>query len=93
MNAVAEHLTRSGVNVVSIVDDASSSPALKQLLRDNHITMPTYLDTWHDAGRAFNQWSTPDYYVIGTDGRIRFDGTNSAETVLARAEALRMSAN
>jgi thiol-disulfide isomerase/thioredoxin len=93
MNAVATRLAKSGVRVVSVVDEANSSAALKQFLRDRKVTMPTYLDSWHEGSRAFNQWGTPDYYVIDADGRIRFAGTNSAETVLARAEALRMSEN
>jgi hypothetical protein len=91
MDAMAAHLGRTGVRVVSIVDEAIPSAALKAFLLEKHVTTPTYLDAWHEAGRAFNQWGTPDYYVVDSDGRIRFSSTNSADEALARAEALWLS--
>lgn len=91
LNAVAARLARAGVRVVSIVDEPTASNELKTFLQEKHVTTPTHLDTWHEASRAFNQWGTPSYYVVDTEGRIRFDVTNSADEVLARAEALRLS--
>ncbi|MDQ2891036.1 MAG: TlpA family protein disulfide reductase [Gemmatimonadota bacterium] len=93
MNEVAAQLGRSGVRVVSIVDEANSSSELTAFLKEKRVAVPTYLDTWHEASRAFNQWGTPNYYVLDTDGRVRFDVTNSADEALARAEALRLSAS
>lgn len=93
MNDVAARLGRSGVRVVSIVDEVNSSSELKAFLKEKGVAVPTYLDTWHEASRAFNQWGTPNYYVLDTDGRVRFDVTNSADEALARAEVLRLSAS
>lgn len=91
LNKVASRLARVGVPVVSIVDEANPSPELRAFLREKHVTVPVYLDRWHEASRAFNQWGTPYYYVVDAEGRIRFDVTTSADEALARAEALRLS--
>lgn len=90
MNAVAARLARSGIRVVSIVDEANPSPALAAFLREKNVLVPTYLDAWHEASRAFNQWGTPYFYVVDADGRMRFDRPTSASEALARAEAVRV---
>jgi thiol-disulfide isomerase/thioredoxin len=91
LNKVASRLARVGVPVVSIVEETNPSPELTSFLREKHVTVPVYLDRWHEASRAFNQWGTPYYYVVDAEGRIRFDVTTSADEALARAEALRLS--
>jgi thiol-disulfide isomerase/thioredoxin len=91
MNVVAEQLGRSGVRVVSIVEEGSPSRELARFLREKRVAVPTYLDAWREASRAFEQWGTPYYYVLDADGRIRFDVTTSADELLARAEALRLA--
>jgi thiol-disulfide isomerase/thioredoxin len=91
LNAAAARLGGAGVRVVGIVEEASLSPELHAFLYAKHVTMPTYLDAWHEASRAFNQWSTPYYYILDPAGRVRFDVVNSADELLVRAEALRLS--
>ena len=91
VNEIAARLARDGVRVVGIVDEPSASLELKAFLTKKQVTVPTYLDAWHDASRAFNQWGTPNFYVLDADGRVRFDVTTSADEALARAEAVRLS--
>jgi thiol-disulfide isomerase/thioredoxin len=91
LNAVAARLARSGVRVIGIVEEQSASSELKAFLREKQVSVPTYLDNGHETSRAFNQWGTPNYYVLDTDGRIRFDVATSADEALARAEAVRLS--
>ncbi|HEX5970637.1 MAG TPA: redoxin domain-containing protein [Gemmatimonadaceae bacterium] len=91
LNEVAARLARDGIPVVSIVDEPTTSPALKAFLKDKQVTVPVYLDSWHEASRAFNQWGTPYYYVVDDAGRVRFDVTLSADEALAQAEALRLA--
>jgi hypothetical protein len=52
--------------------------------------MKTYLDSHGEMTTAFNSWGTPAYYVLDSEGRIRFAATSDAEEVLARAEAVRL---
>jgi hypothetical protein len=91
LNAAAARLTSVGVRVIGIVEEASLSPELHAFLYQKHVTMPTYLDAWHEASRAFNQWGMPYYYVLDPAGRVRFDVVTSADELLVRAEALRLS--
>ncbi len=91
INELSARLSRSGVPVISVVDEANSSSALRTFLREKSVAVPTYLDTWHEASQAFNQWATPSYYVLDRDGRIRFGTTDSADEALARAEAVRLA--
>jgi hypothetical protein len=91
LNAAAARLARDGVPLVTIVDETTASPALRAFLAEKHVTAPTYLDAHGESSRALNEWGTPSYYVVDSDGRIRFDATNSADEALARAEALRLS--
>ena len=91
LNATAARLARAGVRVIGIVGESSPSVELHAFLLDRHVTMPTYFDAWHEAGRAFNQWGTPYYYVLDPAGRQRFEVVTSADELLVRAEALRLS--
>jgi thiol-disulfide isomerase/thioredoxin len=91
LNEVAARLAQVGIPVVSIVDEPKASAELQAFLKEKQVTVPVYLDSWHEASRAFNQWGTPYYYVVDAEGRIRFDVTTSVEEALARAEALRLS--
>ncbi|MEO7043313.1 MAG: TlpA disulfide reductase family protein [Gemmatimonadaceae bacterium] len=91
INDLSARLARSGVPVITVIDEANASSALSAFLREKNVAVPTYLDTWHEASQAFNQWGTPSYYVVDGDGRIRFNETNSADEALARAEAVRLA--
>lgn len=91
LDTVAARLQRSGVRVVGIVQEASPSPELARFLAEQHVSVPTYLDSWHEASGAFNQWGTPYYYVLDAAGRLRFAATTSLDLALARAEALRLA--
>jgi hypothetical protein len=92
LNSVASRMAKVGVQVVNIVDEPGLSEGLKTFLRERRITTPVYFDSWHEAGRTFNQWGTPYFYVVDAEGHIRFDDTSSPGEVLARAEAIRLSA-
>jgi thiol-disulfide isomerase/thioredoxin len=91
LNAVAARLKRDSVRVVSIIDETADSKELTSFLNEKNVTLPTYLDTWHESSRAFNQWATPNYYVLDSSGRVRFKVSDSADEALAQAEALRLS--
>ena len=72
-----------------VLAEPGASPALAAFLAKSRVTGPVYFDARHEGSRAFNQWGTPNYFVLDGDGRVRFDVTSSADEVLARAEALR----
>lgn len=91
LNTSATQLARRGIRVVSIIDEPNVTDGLKTFLQERHITVPVYLDAWHEASSAFDQWGTPYYYVVDTDGRVRFGVVTAADQAIVRAVALQLS--
>jgi thiol-disulfide isomerase/thioredoxin len=89
--AIATRLERHGVRVVSIVEESAASADLEAFLAKAKLPVTTYLDADHAAGRAFNQWGTPTFYVLDQNGRIQLDGTSEASEALVYAEAFRLA--
>jgi hypothetical protein len=54
--------------------------------------MPVYSDSKEDAWKAFNNWGTPQYYVLDQQGRIRFEGVDMVDSV-AQVQVLRMESD
>jgi hypothetical protein len=90
MDRVAARLATKGVRTISVVDERTLTPALTAFLAEKKVQMKTYLDSHGEMTTAFNSWGTPAYYVLDSEGRIRFAATSDAEEVLARAEAVRL---
>lgn len=91
IDLTAERLRQEGVQVASIVDEAWTS-GLERFVRDKNLRMPVYSDLQGDAAKAFNNWGTPQYYVLDQRGRIRFEGWDISDA-LAQVEALRISSD
>lgn len=91
IDSTAERLRREGVPVESIVEEAWS-PALQHFVQDKDLRMPVYSDSKGNASKAFNNWGTPQYYVLDRRGRIRFEGVAMSDAV-AQVQALRMESN
>lgn len=90
IDRTAARLRHEGVRVASVVEEAWS-PALQHFVRDKDLRMPIYSDSKGNAWKAFNNWGTPQYYVLDQQGRIRFEGVAMFEAV-AQVQALRMEA-
>jgi len=87
MDTTAVSLEARGIATVSVVEEAQSAD-LTNWLRDHDVSMPVYHDRAGETQRAFNQWGTPNYYVLDRQGRIAFGPLTSADEVLLRATAL-----
>jgi hypothetical protein len=89
---VAQRLSKTGGQLLLVVDDESeTSPALLSLLASHKVRLLPYVEVDHSATKAFNNWGTPQYYVLDEHGRVRFDVVSEAREALVRAEALRLS--
>jgi thiol-disulfide isomerase/thioredoxin len=93
LHVVAAKLSANGVRTVMVVEETERSPELTAFIKDNKITLPMYLDATKSASQAFNQWGTPNYYVLDAEGRILFDVTADTDLLLMRAEAARLAAS
>lgn len=75
--AAAERLRARGVRVVAVTDEEPSDEA-RRFLAEKKLTFPAYYDVDREARRAFENQTTPRYFVLDPDGRIRF-GTYAPE--------------
>jgi hypothetical protein len=87
MDAAAATLAARGIATISVVEEMPSAD-LTRWLGDRDVRMPVYHDRAGETQRAFNQWGTPNYYVLDREGRVRFGPLTSADEVLLRATAL-----
>jgi len=83
---LAHRLDSAGVALVAITGEAPS-PALRAYVTSGKLDIPTYHDTWGEAGRAFQVFGTPQYFVVDGHGRIRFRYT-TLEKALTQAVVL-----
>jgi hypothetical protein len=89
---VAQRLSKTGGQLLLVVDDEREpSPALLSLLASHKVRVLPYVDVAHSASKGFNNWGTPQYYVLDEHGRVRFDVVDEAREALVQAEALRLS--
>jgi thiol-disulfide isomerase/thioredoxin len=92
LGEVAQRLAAAGVRIIGVVEERQMSQGLRAFLDAKNVTIPTYLDAYGEVTSAFNSWGTPAYYVLDERGRIRFGATSDPDELLARAEAVRLSA-
>lgn len=92
LQRVAERMAKVGVRTLMVVDESQRSPELQTFLQENRVTLPVYLDAKKLASQAFNQWGTPEFFVLDQDGRMVFPSTSDTDVLLVRAEAVRLAA-
>ncbi|MCC6243979.1 MAG: redoxin domain-containing protein [Gemmatimonadaceae bacterium] len=91
LHQVAARLDKQKVRTFMVIEESTWSPELKSFLSSNNVTLPAYLDHEKEASGAFNQWSTPNFYVLDAEGRILFEPTGDPDLLLVRAEAARLA--
>ncbi len=48
------------------------SEELRAFIQQDKLDIPMYSDKWGEAGRVFQKFGTPMYFVVDGAGRIRF---------------------
>jgi len=86
LNALGKALSKHGIVLIPIAQE-SPSASVRSFVKEQKVTVPVYYDAERQAGRAFNQWRTPDYYVVDQEGVIRF-AHSDIDKILAQAVAL-----
>lgn len=92
IQATAAALARRGIRTVTVVEQPQSTPALRDVLRTKAFTLPVYLDVSGAASAAFNNWGTPQAYLLDAKGNVMFSATSDFESVALRAEAMLLAA-
>lgn len=85
-DGLAARLRTLNATLIPITSDAPSA-AETSYLAVTGVHVPVYYDRDGSARGAFNQWSTPEYYVLDSTGKIRFRDS-APDVVLAQVMAL-----
>jgi peroxiredoxin len=83
---VWRELDARGIGMVAITDEMPSKE-LRAFLEEQKLTFPVYLDTRRDATNGFDNFGTPNYYILDADGVVRFD-QRELQTVVRNASLL-----
>jgi hypothetical protein len=79
-------LNARGIGFVAITDELPSRE-LRGFLAEKKLTFPVYLDTRREAANGFDNFGTPNYYILDADGVVRFD-QRELQTVVRNASLL-----
>lgn len=71
LDSLSHRLARQGAVLIPITDEPLTEP-VTTFLREQKVTVPVYVDRTGAARRAFDQWATPEYYVLDETGKVRF---------------------
>ncbi|WP_310572201.1 TlpA disulfide reductase family protein [Gemmatimonas sp.] len=92
IQATAAALAKRGIRTITVVEQPQSTPALQNVLRTKSFTLPVYLDVGGVASKAFNNWGTPQAYLLDAKGNVMFGATSDLESVALRAAAMVLAA-
>ena len=71
-----------------MVFDEGPSEELTDFLAKREVTLSVYHDMNGSAKDAFTNFGTPQYFVLDTEGRIRFDQVDGVAELIAQVAAL-----
>ncbi|MCA0374558.1 MAG: TlpA family protein disulfide reductase [Gemmatimonadetes bacterium] len=86
--ALADALGARGVPLVLVAEQSAPDAAMDSLLQRAKVSRPMYYDAGGRLGKAFNNWGTPQLFVLDGDGRVAFAGSSDLALTRLRAEAL-----
>lgn len=71
LDSLSSQLAREGAVLIPVTDEPITA-SLRSFLRQQKVRVPVYFDNTGSARRAFNQWATPEYFVLDATGALRF---------------------
>lgn len=92
IQATATALAKRGIRTITVAEQPAPTQALRDVLRSKSFTLPVYLDVGGTASKAFNNWGTPQAYLLDAKGNVMFSATSDLEIVALRAEAMALAA-
>lgn len=77
-----------GFRVITVAEQATRDAKLDRHIADHRFTLPVYLDRDGRANKTFNNWGTPQIYLLDRHGRLVFRGTSDVDQALLQAYAM-----
>ncbi len=84
---MASRLAEAGVPLLAVTNDPPRDA--EEYLAEGGLELDVLFDDQGALGQAFNNWATPQYYVLDGKGRLRF--VSSLDALLRHVMALRES--
>jgi thiol-disulfide isomerase/thioredoxin len=75
IDRIAKRLSARGVRLVTVIQEKPDAE-IRALFAERGLSLPVFHDSHRDAARAFEQYGTPQYFVLDETGRIRFEYTS-----------------
>lgn len=88
IDSLRRQLEQQGVPLVIVAEQSTVTAELTSVLTTQRVKAPVYLDVDGAAAARFNNWGTPTIYLLGTDGRVMFQGTSDPQEALVHSAAL-----
>ncbi|MBY0489660.1 MAG: redoxin domain-containing protein [Gemmatimonadaceae bacterium] len=88
IEALGKDLAARGLPMITIVEQPRRDRALDETIARTRFTRPVYLDAGGKASAAFNNWGTPQLYLVDGRGRVQFAPTSDVDEVRVQAEAM-----
>lgn len=92
IQSTAAALLKRGIRTITVAEQPAPTQTLRDVLRTKAFTLPVYLDVSGTASKAFNNWGTPQAYLLDAKGNVMFSATSDFESVALRAEAMVLAA-
>jgi len=80
--------TSGGDLVVLAVNHGENAPRIEQFLRQQPLDFPVLLDGFSEVWRAWKPGFLPTSYLIGRDGRVRYQARGEIDWAGKEAEAI-----
>jgi peroxiredoxin len=88
LQKASERFGALGFRTISVAEQPQRDSTLDRIIRANGITMPVFLDRGGAASKAFNNWGTPQIYLLDSHGRLVFRATSDINRAILQAHAM-----
>ena len=92
IDSVGRVLRKQGVPVYLVADEAHSAETAK-FFREHKVDIPVLYDLRREVNTALRNFGTPAYYVLDSQGRIRFNEVNEVNDLLLQIRAIQLDAS
>lgn len=77
-----------GFRVITVAEQATRDVQLDRQIADHRFTLPVYLDRDGRVNKAFNNWGTPQIFLLDRHSRLVFRATSDVDRALLQAYAM-----
>jgi thiol-disulfide isomerase/thioredoxin len=92
IDSVGRVLRKQGIPVYLVADEAPS-PEMAEFFRAHKVGIPVLYDSRREVNTALRNFATPAFYVLDSQGRIRFNEVIEVNDLLLQIRAIQLDAS